>query len=88
MALESQWKGRRSQEDATRPSDGSTGTLELSRKDSGSVLRAGGRPDGGPGPEYGRPGPETANQVSSCKESESPELERQDDLSTPDEKAT
>ena len=34
--LESQWKGRRSQRDATRPSDGSTGTLESSRKDSGS----------------------------------------------------
>jgi hypothetical protein len=55
MALESQSKGRRSQEDATRPSDGSTGTLEVSRKDSGSGLIAGERPDGGPVQSMGGP---------------------------------
>ena len=36
MALESQWQGRRSQGEATRPSDGSTRTLEVSRKDAGA----------------------------------------------------
>jgi hypothetical protein len=36
VAPVSQWQGRRSQSEATRPSDGSTRTLEASRKDAAS----------------------------------------------------